>query len=279
MTPNQSSEDLTVWLWLYVPFLILISIFVINVCFSSVGVEVDNFVNGQNYGPFYYINDYKYFYKNLADFLINHENGLVETGTVIILIPAIYYGVLIFKTRKLLPVIYLTPWYFIITLACFYFAGEEISWGQHLIGWDTPESIKEINDQGETNIHNMSSWFDQKPRLILELSILFGGIIIPILVKLFGYTFNNNKILYWIIPTIKLVPIALITISIKGLDRFQYFNYKHYEDGASLTLFQDIYFSLFYGIRLNEVQELFFAYFLMLYLLLNYKRIKNIKLS
>ncbi len=33
--------------------------------------------------------------------------------------------------------------------------GEEISWGQRIFGWATPESLAEVNYQQETNIHNL----------------------------------------------------------------------------------------------------------------------------
>jgi hypothetical protein len=34
-------------------------------------------------------------------------------------------------------------------------AGEEISWGQRLIGFETPEVLLEVNDQDEFNLHNI----------------------------------------------------------------------------------------------------------------------------
>jgi hypothetical protein len=34
-------------------------------------------------------------------------------------------------------------------------AGEEIAWGQRIFGIETPETLREINDQGETTIHNI----------------------------------------------------------------------------------------------------------------------------
>jgi len=34
-------------------------------------------------------------------------------------------------------------------------AGEEIAWGQRIFGIQTPEGLREINDQGETTIHNI----------------------------------------------------------------------------------------------------------------------------
>ena len=45
----------------------------------------------------------------------------------------------------------------LIALASFFFAGEEISWGQTYLGWATPASYKEINI--ETNLHNVSDLF------------------------------------------------------------------------------------------------------------------------
>src|SRR5690606_21726008 len=34
-------------------------------------------------------------------------------------------------------------------------AGEEISWGQRIFGFDTPEAIYQHNAQGEMNLHNL----------------------------------------------------------------------------------------------------------------------------
>lgn len=65
-------------------------------------------------------------------------------------------------------------------LATFYFLGEEVSWGQWWFGWDTPEAWAEFNRQGETNLHNVSSWFSEKPRLLIELFIYGGGCLIPL---------------------------------------------------------------------------------------------------
>ena len=40
----------------------------------------------------------------------------------------------------------------VMAMATFFFAGEEISWGQTYLGWGTPEAYKSIS--GETNLHN-----------------------------------------------------------------------------------------------------------------------------
>ena len=65
-------------------------------------------------------------------------------------------------------------------LACLYFAGEEASWGQHYFRWATPEALRGLNDQNETNLHNIGTWLDQKPRTLVELWMIFAGFIVPI---------------------------------------------------------------------------------------------------
>lgn len=75
---------------------------------------------------------------------------------------------------------WLAGWVALAAVCCLYVAGEEVSWGQHIIGWTTPEFWAAVNDQNETNFHNTSSWLDQKPRLLLEIGVLVGGILIPL---------------------------------------------------------------------------------------------------
>ena len=72
-------------------------------------------------------------------------------------------------------------WTVIFGLGCIYFFGEEISWGQHLGGWETPDAWKEVNNQHETNLHNTSGWLDQIPRTLLTIGIICGGFIYPLL--------------------------------------------------------------------------------------------------
>jgi hypothetical protein len=37
-------------------------------------------------------------------------------------------------------------------------AGEEISWGQRIFGFQTPETLSQVNRQEEFNLHNLSAW-------------------------------------------------------------------------------------------------------------------------
>lgn len=42
-----------------------------------------------------------------------------------------------------------------LSLLFFFGAGEELSWGQRIIGWQTPSSMAELNQQQEVNLHNL----------------------------------------------------------------------------------------------------------------------------
>lgn len=46
--------------------------------------------------------------------------------------------------------------YAMLAGAVLFVAGEEISWGQRIFGFGTPEELEGVNRQGETNIHNFS---------------------------------------------------------------------------------------------------------------------------
>jgi hypothetical protein len=48
-----------------------------------------------------------------------------------------------------------------LALVFFVGCGEEISWGQRILGFGTPESIAQKNIQGETNLHNLDVFHPQ----------------------------------------------------------------------------------------------------------------------
>ncbi|MCD4699710.1 MAG: hypothetical protein K8R91_03945, partial [Phycisphaerae bacterium] len=85
--------------------------------------------------------------------LMTEELGLIQNLTVVFLLPAVVVGVLIFLRRRELP--RGVGWIMLLAaLGALYFAGEEASWGQHWIGYGTPDALKKINTQDEFNVHN-----------------------------------------------------------------------------------------------------------------------------
>ena len=68
------------------------------------------------------------------------------------------------------------------TVLMFAFFGEEISWGQRLLGIETPEWFATMNRQKETNLHNIF-WIEQPiggVYRVVSIMILMTGIVIPI---------------------------------------------------------------------------------------------------
>ena len=97
-----------------------------------------------------------YFYSTEYFALIYaREDGFVEYGTALFLFVASF--VLIMNARSLKArgarlALGCTLFY---ALLFFFAAGEEISWGQRIFGWETGETFQEINKQQETNVHNL----------------------------------------------------------------------------------------------------------------------------
>ncbi len=226
----KNEHELNVWLWLWLPVAFFVFIF------GSALIS-----------------------KYAHDAFFAGELGVIELATPIMLVPAIIGGIIIFINREKLVTKHLGYWILLVTLACVYIAGEEISWGQQLVGWGTPEWIEEINDQHETNLHNMSSWFDQKPRLLLEISVLIGGIFLPLKRKLQSMHLLHDSWQYWLYPTVVCMPAAIISILSRLPDRIEVLS-------ELLDTIVDI--------RYSEVQELYFAIFLMIYLLSIRKRLR-----
>ncbi len=136
--------------------------------------------------------------------------GIIENATWIVLLPGIVAGFIAFFNKRYFPDARLGWTTLICTLACIYFAGEEISWGQHFFGWETGETLAEINKQKETNIHNISSWFNQKPRMIVEWWVIIGGLVLPFWRRISNIRTDASEFTYWFWPTKIVIPTALV---------------------------------------------------------------------
>jgi hypothetical protein len=68
--------------------------------------------------------------------------------------------------------------YLLGAVAAVFIAGEEISWGQRILGWATPEQLAELNRQGETNIHNIGNVLKAFNLVLLIMSAV--AVVLPI---------------------------------------------------------------------------------------------------
>ena len=108
------------------------------------------------------------------------EAGAIEWLTVVFLLAAIVYGVRVLRLAAGRGPRWLVVWALLLLLGAVYFAGEELSWGQHVFQWATPETWRQLNPQQETNLHNVHALFDQLPRALLTLAAFVGGVAVPL---------------------------------------------------------------------------------------------------
>lgn len=80
-----------------------------------------------------------------------------------------------------------------LVIILFLMAGEELSWGQRIFNWKTPDLIATYNIQKETNFHNLATQLFQN-------MLYFGGWILLILLPLFNSSLtrwlHNHKLAY-----------------------------------------------------------------------------------
>ena len=81
-------------------------------------------------------------------------------------------------------------WFFaLLTVACSYVFLEEISWGQRIFGFDTPEFLKSRNLQGEANVHNLftgphKTLLKDLISIAVSIALVAYGLLYPLLRKL-----------------------------------------------------------------------------------------------
>lgn len=213
--------------------------------------------------------------------LIHGEMGLVEMGTVVALVPAIVFGVVMFLGRSKMPrgvgLLMLLG-----ALAAFYFAGEEISWGQQFIGFGTPECMQDVNRQGEFSLHNIEfrkyglcldfvdDLFNEIPRGVMLLLTIGGGIILP-LVRLRlkrGFTGDPppHRFWDWISPDCRMILVSLLAAFSTVPEKLA----KAFLDLD--TLAASNYLRMVFVTRAGELKEYYFALVILLYMTSVYQR-------
>ena len=143
-----------------------------------------------------------YLFKETENNFILSEKGIIENLTAVFYIFAVYFSYKLFKLKCGKEKYFFGLWLFL----CFIFLGEETSWFQHYLGYDTPEKIAVLNAQQEFNLHNITtsngSLTDAISKNKFQFSILLKSqnlfnigfgiyfLIIPLLAR-FGKKQNN----------------------------------------------------------------------------------------
>ena len=190
---------------------------------------------------------------------IHSEYGLHENIQFVLIASATFLAGRSFLQldRKTLP--WLAVWFGLAALCCFFVSGEEISWGQTYLRWQTPGYWYHVNNQHETNLHNSTKWLNQKPRILLETGVITGGLIIPALRR-----FKPS-----LLPARAAVicPPSILTVTAGCYCLIQFIS----------TFGKHVLHYEFFN-RPNEVEELYLYYFVLLYMVVLRGRLKDLGL-
>tara|TARA_B100000965_G_scaffold252766_1_gene212711 strand:- start:262 stop:1053 length:792 start_codon:yes stop_codon:yes gene_type:complete len=197
-------------------------------------------------------------YRNQTGYniIIWNENGLVEFLQVILLFISIIFIIKYIKNIHSSSALKFKILIYVYFLGILYYFFEEISWGQHIFGWGTPDFFSKINSQNETNVHNTSSIFNELPRNLLliwtSLSFIFVKLIF----------FKNRFIGHFIFPSSELKFISFLILFffipdflIDKLDLAPGHPASNSREIVLNYLYEMISFNF---IRLSELQELLF---------------------
>lgn len=196
------------------------------------------------------------------------EYGMIENLTVVFLAAAL---VLFFLALPRAEGWMHRIWLFILALGAFVFLGEEISWGQHYFHWITPEQWKEMNRQGETNLHNiqggMEYFFTKIAREGLSLATLLGGIVIPFYLRRKNTQPVKGTVGFWLWPSLGGALTALLSASIRLPNSI-----------ARMFGVEDR-LPRFVGTDIGEMKECYLALFILLYALTQYRLLRSLAVS
>ena len=95
----------------------------------------------------------------------------------------------------------------IIGLGAFFIAGEEVSWGQRIFGFATPQLLSQFNIQGELNLHNLDG-VDNAHLRSIAVHLIVGWLLLSSVVAV-GFPRYRDRVQRMGIP---LIPVRLFPI-------------------------------------------------------------------
>lgn len=222
------AEDLPVRLWLYLPSGL--------VCLQLLAAVIFN--------------------KQTYAWLMEGELGLIENLTVAFVFGAAITGILVFNQRRYFPFRTFKFFILLFVMGCIYIAGEETSWGQHYLQWETPEPMIEINEQKETNLHNVHKIFGVVPKILLEWTMYLTGAFSLIRICRNSLPYHPGRDWqFWFLPTHVVIVTSVLAFIYRVVDRVEN------------------WFRLDLPIDPDEIHECLIATFLLLFMLSIYRRL------
>ncbi len=190
--------------------------------------------------------------------LLIQKEGVIDYLTPAILLVGVAFGMRVLRQASVLPQAarWVRSWVLLVMAGMVFLAGEELSWGQHLGLWSAehlPAWLKQVNDQHETNFHNLTAGgnsLEQAFKNLIYIGTLVGCLILPGLRRLRGKTLQPEHAAYWFWPTQACLPAAFGVLLIMFPNRI-----AEWVTGSKLSV-----------LRHSEIHEFYIALMAMIYL-------------
>lgn len=133
--------------------------------------------------------------------LMSREDGVLEYAQFALYLLAALYAFRAYRTIG-------SPLFLLLAAVLFFTAGEEISWGQRLLGIATPSSLTSVNVQNETTIHNLRVFQELLPVGYIAVG-LYGAFSRLIAEKVFRL---KRKMLIYTPPYVLFLPFFIVAL-------------------------------------------------------------------
>lgn len=137
-----------------------------------------------------------------AFFWLTDEDSVVEWLQMLCLIGIVVSSIAMTVIAARRRVMWAAVLFGAIALASIFVTGEEVSWGQRVFGWATPDILSESNRQNESNIHNIIPV--QRAFGIAELLAGAYGLFVPMAVIAVRGRWQLPSRAYLIVPPLAL---------------------------------------------------------------------------
>ena len=128
-----------------------------------------------------------------------------------------------------------SPWAWAVGLASLVLLGEELSWGQRLLGFTSPAAVAEHNRQHEFNVHNLAG-VNESIRDVGVVLLLVAFIAVPLLFERSPLIGRLAQRLQIVVPGTLCTTTALLAIAYMRIPRWLGRNDYGFDESGELFL-------------------------------------------
>jgi len=152
--------------------------------------------------------------------------------------------------------------YLLLAAAALFVAGEEISWGQRVLGLRTPEELARINAQQEISVHNIYGL--HQPFIYAVMLAGMYGTILPLVGLTFPESRRRSTVMRLLVPPLCLIPAFFVP-----------FCYRLYRLVLQPELNYPVGYQTFVITELSEVGELCLYFAVLVFAWLNWNLLRK----